>query len=280
MKQQLVPQEDFHWTIKMRAAPGSEQPTSLQFWLHNHPKLSLDDIQMSQFINSQFHLYGHGKIEENSDGSLLQQHKLHKNQWLKYITVDFISEKKQWQILLQLYWNASLNLTDLTKNIHAKNRDDVSLILQEMLEQGLVTKLNKSRNIRYSLSNETKKTYFTFDDTLIGTADDIPKITKKVIDSYLKKGLFVTLALQKIEKDKDRSDLVAYSYDTEQSISVEIESASELYSHPEHARYNMEKWRKMGFGMCHVWSSSPKLLEIYESQISKESQKNVEAFVV
>jgi len=281
IQQQLASQEDFHWTIKTRAAPGSEQPTPLQFWLHNPPKLSLDDIQMSRFINSQFELYGYGKIEENSDDSpLLQQHKLHKNQWLKYITVDFISDKKQWQILLQLYWNPYLNLTDLTKNIHAKNRDDVSLILQDMLEQGLVTKLNKSRNIQYSLSKETKKTYFTFDDALIGTADDIPKITKKVIDSYLKKGLFVTLALQKIEKDKDRSDLIAYSYDTEQSISVEIESASELYSHPEHARYNMEKWRDMGFDMCHMWSSSPKLLEIYESQISKENRKNVETFVV
>lgn len=33
------------------------------------------------------------------------------------------------------------------------------------------------------------------------------------------------------------------------SISIEIESASELASNPEHARLNMEKWRDMGFDM-------------------------------
>ena len=184
----------------------------------------------------------------------------------------------QWQILVQLYQNKSLNLTDLTKNLQAKNRDDVSAILKEMLEKKLIVKLNKSRNVQYSLSQQTKKTYFTFDSKLIGTADDIPRVTKKVVNSYLNKGLFVTLALQKIEKDEDRTDLIAYSYDTEKSISVEIESTSELLSHPEHAIYNMRKWKKMGFDMCHSWSSSKKLQEIYDKQI--DDTENVKVFVV
>lgn len=37
--QQLAAQEDFHWTIKMRAADGEEQPTPVQFWLHKPTKL-------------------------------------------------------------------------------------------------------------------------------------------------------------------------------------------------------------------------------------------------
>ena len=279
IQQQLASQEDFHWTMKMRAVPGEEQPTPLQFWLHNPPKLSLNNEKIDQFIKNQFQMYGHGKVEKYNDSPLLLQHQLQKNQWLRYITVDFIPDKIRWNILLQLYQNKSLNLTDLTKNLQANNRDDVSTILQDMLEKKLIIKLNESRNAQYSLSKETKKTYFAFDSKLIGTADDIPEVTKKAVDSYLEKGLFVTLALQKIEKDKDRSDLIAYSYDTEKSISVEIESISELYSHPEHVRYNMEKWKKMGFDMCHVWSASPKLLEIYESQVSKD-RKGVEVFIV
>ena len=91
-------------------------------------------------------------------------------------------------------------------------------------------------------------------------------------------GLFLTIADQKIEKDEDRTDLIAYSYDSEKSISVEIESASELASHPEHAIYNMRKWKKMGFDMCHSWSSDKKLLEIYKKQI--DDTENVKAFVV
>jgi len=93
-------------------------------------------------------------------------------------------------------------------------------------------------------------------------------------------GLFVTIALQKIEKDEDRTDLIAYSYDSDKSISVEIESTSELLSHPEHAIYNMRKWPKMGFDMCHVWSASPKLQEIYDKQITKEEAKDVSVFVI
>jgi len=54
IQQQLASQEDFHWTIKMRAVPGEEQPTPLQFWLHNPPKLSLNNEKMDQFIKNQF----------------------------------------------------------------------------------------------------------------------------------------------------------------------------------------------------------------------------------
>ena len=146
------------------------------------------------------------------------------------------------------------------------------------MEKKLIVKLNKSRNVQYSLSKQTQKTYFTFDSKLIGTANDIPRVTKKVVESYLKKGLFVTLALQKIEKDEDRTDLIAYSYDSEKSISVEIESTSELYSHPEYTIYNMRKWKKMGFHMCHSWFSSEKLQEIYDKQI--DDTENVKAFIV
>ena len=278
ISQQLASQEDFHWTIKMRASPGEEQPTPLQFWLHDPPKLSLNDEEMKEFIKNQYDLYGHGKVEESENNPLLQKYELQKNHWLRYITVDFISDKIQWQILVQLSQNKSLNLTDLTKNLQAKNRDDVSSILQEMLEKNLIVKLNKSRNIQYSLSKNTKKTYFTFNSRLIGTANDIPRVTRKVVDSYLKKGLFVTLALQKIEKGEDRTDLVAYSYDSEKSISIEIESTSELLSHPEHAIYNMRKWKKMGFDKCHSWSASDKLQEIYDKQI--DDTENVKVFVV
>ena len=282
IQQQLASQEDFHWTIQMRANPGSEQPTPLQFWLHNPPKLSQNEEELKQFITNQHNLYRNNDKKESDDTfvPVLQQHHLKKNRWLKYITVNFIQDKTQWLILVQLYWNKSLNLTDITKNIQAKNRDYVSAILQDMLKNEYIIQINKSRNVKYALSKKTKKTYFDFDSRLIGTAKDIPKITRKAVEAYLEKGLFVTLALQKIEKDEDRSDLIAYSYDAKKSISVEIESASELSSHPEHTRYNMSKWKKMGFDACHLWSSSPKLSEIHESQIPDEDKKDVEVFIV
>ena len=84
--QQLAAQEDFHWTIKMRAADGEEQPTPVQFWLHKPPKLNLnEEEELEEFIQNQRSLYGHGKVEEsedNDDSPLLQKYKLQKNRWL------------------------------------------------------------------------------------------------------------------------------------------------------------------------------------------------------
>jgi len=143
--------------------------------------------------------------------------------------------------MLILYKKKSLQLTEITEKLGAKTRDDVVLILKNMVKDSLLEADNSTRNSKYSLSKKTVKNYFTFDPKMIGTAEDIPQVTQKAVKSYLDMGLFVTLALQKIEKNEDRTDLIAYSFDTEKSISVEIESTSELLSHPEHAIYNMRK---------------------------------------
>ena len=249
-------------------------------------------------IESKKKMYGNGKISEGdvispleseskesvineNNTSLLQLSQIEKNRWLRYITVDLPETKQHWQILLMLYdENKSLQLTQITEKLQAKTRDDAVLILKKMIKDGLLKADESNRNVKYSLSEKSIKNYFTFDPKDIGSADDIPQVTKHVVKSYLDMGLFVTVALQKIEKDEDRTDLIAYSYDSDKSISVEIESTSELLSHPEHVIYNMRKWSKMGFDMCHVWSSSKKLQEIYDVQITKEEAKDVSVFVI
>lgn len=297
--QQLASQEDFHWTIKMRAADGEEQPTPVQFWLHKPHELSLNDDELNEFVQNQKKLYGNGKISEEeiissfepeskesaineNNTSLLQLSQIEKNRWLRYITVDLPETKQHWQILLMLYNenNKPLQLTQITEKLKAKTRDDVVSILKKMVKDGLLKSNESNRNVKYSLSKKAIKNYFTFDPKYIGSADDIPHITKHAVKSYLDMGLFVTTALQKIEKGEDRTDLIAYSYDLDKSISVEIESTSELLSHPEHTIYNMRKWLKMGFDMCHVWSASPKLQEIYDKQITLEEAENVKVFVI
>ena len=65
-------------------------------------------------------MYGRGKVEESDNNPLLQKYALQQNHWLGYITVDFISDKIQWQILVQLYLNKSLNLLILPKTYKQK----------------------------------------------------------------------------------------------------------------------------------------------------------------
>jgi hypothetical protein len=281
IQQQLASQEDFHWTIKMRAAAGEEQPTPLQFWLH-HPPVTNDNEQfLNDFISNQKRLYGNAKIESSfetdDNSSILHQKQIEKNRWLRYITVP-LPEMEQWQIMVVLHKKSPLNLTEITEQVKAETRDDVVSILKNMAKNGIVDKDDSTRNIKYFLTKNTVEDYFTFDDAKIGTAEDIPRVTQKVVNNYLDMGVFITTASQDVKKGKYRSDLIGYHFDEEKSISIEIESASELASHPEHARLNMEKWRDMGFDMCHCWSESKKLLEVYDSQVI--DKENVRAFVV
>ncbi len=289
IQQQLASQEDYHWTIKMRAEPGEEQPTPLQFWLHNPPpNLNENGHFLDNFISKQKKLYGNydgdddkkeSSFDEDDNSSILQQKQIQRDRWMRHITVS-LPAKEQWQIMVALHKNkkSPLLLTEITEQVRAETRDDVISILKKMIKNGIVEKDDSTRNVKYFLSKKAVKNYFTFDDTKIGTAKDISRITQKVIKNYLDKGVFITIASQNIEKDKYRPDLIGYHYDEEKSISIEIESASELTSHPEHVRLNMEKWKDMGFDMCHCWSESKKLLEVYDYQVT--DKKNVKAFLI
>jgi len=278
LTQQMASQEDFHWTYKMRAAPGQEQPTPIQFWLPTPPEISNTDDQMRQFIASQKKKY---HIVEQST-SILSEAQTESIKWMRYITVP-LPEQMQWQIMLVLHQNNSepLQLGQITEKLKADQRDDVSDVLHDMVEKKMLDVVDDdNRNAKYVLSEDTKSKYFTFDSTKIGSADDIPHITKKAVSSYLQKGYFLTIADQTVKKDEDRTDLIAYSYETDKAISVEIESANELASHPEAARKNMVKWESMGFAAYHGWSTSDRIKQILESQIKQEKRKNVLVFVI
>ena len=279
LTQQMASQEDFHWTYKMRVAAGQEQPTPIQFWLPTPPEMPNSDEKIQQFISSQKAKYH--RINQ-SITSLISEAQTESMKWMRYLTVS-LPEKTQWQIMLLLYQNNKepLQLGQITEKLKADQRDDISEILHGMVEQKLLETLDEdNRNAKYVLSKHCIEEYFTFDSTKIGTADDIPYLTEKAVNSYLSKGYFLTIADQSVKKDEDRTDLIAYSYETDKAISVEIESASEIASHPEAARKNMVKWPKMGFVAYHGWATTDKLKEIQESQIEKEKRKDVLVFVV
>ena len=279
LTQQMASQEDFHWTYKMRAASGQEQPTPIQFWLPLPPEMPDSDEKIQKFISSQKAKY---HAIEQSTTSLISVAQTESMKWMRYLTVP-LPEQIQWQIILMLHQNNKepLQLGQITEKLKADQRDDISEILHEMVEQKLLEILDEdNRNAKYILSENTKKKYFTFDSKKIGSADDIPYLTEKAVNSYLSKGYFITIADQSVKKGEDRTDLIAYSYETDKAISVEIESAAELASHPEAARKNMVKWPQMGFAAYHGWATTDRLKEILESQIEKEKRKDVLVFVV
>ena len=160
-----------------------------------------------------------------------------------------------------------------------QNRDEIAAALRSMEDGGLVGRAGTVRTSPYALSEKAVRTYFGFDHTEVGSAPDVAEVAQKAVAAYLKRGLFVAVASQRIKKGADRTDLVAYDYTKETPISVEIESVSEVQSHPEHVRYNMTKWAKMGFAECHVWSKSPRIKDIRD-RLDVEQKKRVFVMVI
>ena len=122
IQQQLASQEDYRWTIKMRAPPGQQQPTPLQFWLHHPPEINEDEQFLNEYISNQKRRYGNydkelgETLETDNYSSMLQQKQIEKNRWLRYITVR-LPEKKQWQIMVALYKRGPLQLTEITEQV-------------------------------------------------------------------------------------------------------------------------------------------------------------------
>lgn len=274
LTQQLASQEYFRWTVREKALPGREQPTPVQFWLGRPPVLLVSDDQYDRFLSGQLARYGHGVVED----TIVRQAAMDRNRWLENISVRFPAGM-EWKIMLMLR-ERPLQQMEMVSRLAVANRSEVLKILKNMLSHNLVKKTDPgNRMSTYDLTEDARAAYFEPDFGEIGSTEEIGGLTRVVFNGYLNMGMFVTVASQRIVKGQDRTDLAVYDYNNELPVSVEIESVSEVLSHPEHVRYNMLKWKKMGFGQCHVWSQNPKIRDIYDG-LSNEERSGVEITVI
>ncbi len=279
----LAVQSDFRFLVRTRPVPGEETSLPPQFWLDYPCKENMTDEQFSQFVSEQKEMYGSVVPEE----TLLESKHADKNKWMQQLEKDVvIPPKTEWSILSSLYFHEKLSLMEIMRVCNfILPRDEISKLLKDMNECNLIEIAQEIKKgpitiIKYQLSSRTKTRYFEFDYSKIGTAPDISDVAQKAVEHYLKEeGYFVTMSTQDFtKKDKLRTDLIAYDYDNDLAISVEIESYSEVESHPEHVLLNMQKWKDMGFSSCHVWSSHKQIAEIKE-KIDSTMYSNVKSYL-
>ncbi len=136
---------------------------------------------------------------------------------------------------------------------------EVTVVIQKLryLDQYLLLLINLiSHELFLDSIGEESIQYFPTNYSLIGQAEGIDDVADAAFDHNVSFGRFVTIAKQ---KGDDRVDMLAYDYDSKEVISIEIESKSEQSSHPEQVKYNDEKWIKMGFDSCQIWSKSKQI---------------------
>ena len=172
------------------------------------------------------------------------------------ISAQRLPYEMEWKIILHI-WTDQYILQDITRGIEAMTRDDVSATLASLIDLGYVQKLPNPKTKHsplYALTNMAIDAYVNLDFYLIGRSAETPLWhNRQLIIIGKKDGLYA------LQSKLEISDQTSYDYSTGISVSVEIESNIEVKSHPEHVRFNMKKWPKLGFEECHVWSSSEKM---------------------
>lgn len=268
---QITTQPDFVFTAKIRPPQGHQQNLPIQFQSMSPPPLILSEFETIQFIQKMNDQYGSKETIESIFNSLENK----KVKWMEQLRAEFRT-KDEWAIILFLR-NNSGNLTKIVEGVNSMDRNETSRIIQTLRDNDMIvitrsTKRGAVIEREYALSVKAKQSYFPETFESIGTANDINEISKKAYDFYLEKKFFVSLTKHDVKKNKMSCDIIAYDYTNEIAISIEIESQTEIRSHPEQVRFNMIKWKDFGFDECHVWSKSNKIVEI-KNKLGTEAEE-------
>ena len=278
LKEDISAQEYEHWTVRLLPEENSQQQVPIQFWPVYTPKDVQTPESVRRFIKSQKARYGQGRV----GASAIKEAESKSNRWLVSIPYEPPS-KDEWHILcLMAEADAPLRLKQITAMFQngTTASDAVAEILKQMVRKKMLQKGGTStagNKNAYFLPHAVRQKYLKFNPADVGTSVDIPLVVKCAVGHYLKRGSFVCMANQTIKRGRLRTDLVAYDYDNDTPISVEIESAAEVNRHPEHVKLNMTKWRDLGFAKCDAWSTNPKIVQIYDKMTPAE-KKGVRVF--
>jgi len=266
---QIATQPDFIFTAKIRPPIGQQQSIPMQFKLDSPPDLILDEDDITQLINKTM----------NSD-SLVQpvfySAFSQKQEWIKQLSAPYRS-KSEWDVILFLQ-NQTAYLTKIVEGVKSTDRNKTSSMIQSLKAENLIDVVKSTKQGRvivqeYALSQKAKDYYFPTTFESMGQAKDIGEVAKKAHRYYLNKGFFISMTNQNTQRNNPMSDMIAYDYENNMAIAIEIESISEISSHPEQVRFNMVKWKDLGFVECHMWSKSGAKLNEIKLKLGSEADK-------
>lgn len=274
---QITMQPDFVFTARTRPTSGQQYELPIQFRALAPPPLILNETETVKFIQKIKEQYKNSGVIR----SALNVEEDKKIEWTKMLRARYRTED-EWKIILFLRDNSG-NLKQIVDGIDSVDRNETRYTIQMLKEEGLIsiiktTKIAGQPVHEYTISEKAKDMYFPTNFQSIGSAEDIEEISKKVQEYYIAKGFFISMAIQTRRKAKPVCDMIAYDYQKDLPISIEIESKREISSHPEQVKFNMIKWKSLGFAECHVWSKSEKIDEI-KAKLGKRADK-VSTFIV
>ena len=212
--------------------------------------------------------------------------------WMENLDADFI-EKAEWYVMLVLKKSRTgdASLSEIASGLKLMmseiDRSTVRDILSIMVNKGLLSRINTKTKVTYLkyervplsagyYKSHEAEAYFDYENDYQSVYMD--EVRDIVINDYLDKNMFI-YAMKYRPVGINRIDFIAYDYDRNISIAVNVESSAEVHCHQEHVLKNMMKWQEMGFDECHVWSENNEIREIM-SRLNQNTRENVRAYVI
>jgi hypothetical protein len=259
---QIATQPDYVFTAKMIPPAGKSPGLPIQFRASMPPPLIIDSNGAEKFIQKMTEMH------KSEDTRSVLDYTEKSVSWMENLDARFLSEE-QWGVLSYLRDNEG-NLRQAVMGTNSKSRKTTKRILDSLVSLGLVDaipakKVGQQTVYRYCLSEKAQSVYFPVQFGRIGRAFDVDEVASLALKYYIGHGCFVGPARPIGRENRLASDIIAYDYHSETAISVEIESKTEVDNNPEQVRFNMVKWKGLGFGRCHVWTKSRKVERILES---------------
>ena len=211
--------------------------------------------------------------------------------WMNNIgkNVKFI-DKDEWYVMLALLKGLQ-KMIDITSTFGDESREEISAVCDFMLKNGVITKCGQMYELEPSIKKHYGESLQMMDihnnfkcmdqyanhdsSTCIKCVviRNLKECVAKCVKYHFSKKHFVAVANQEFKKGGECVDMVAYDYEKQESIAIEIKSDIEVKSHPEHIAKDMVKWSELHFDRYEVWSMNCSIVDIYFEQMKKEVQK-------
>ena len=241
---------------RVQARGGEEQAPPARYLVPPPPQPINGPRQIKRFIRKMKRLF-----TPKPKISILRR--TEKTKWQRYIPKIQILPEREWKLLLIVHKHGGISfsracaLTGLRRDEKAKKAWDA------LIQMGYL-KTRKERiagkEVKVAELTQKAKNYFLIlrDFTKIGGKEAV-KIAEKAWEYYTDLGYFVSPLLQ--TPTEQRHDLVAYDHKKDMVIAIEIESTSEIKTHPEQVMANIKKFNLQEFDELHIWVENEETLK-------------------
>ena len=202
-----------------------------------------------------------------------------KTAWQKYLPVSTIFPELEWKLVLAVFREGKMTFSRACAKAGVR-RDEKSKAAWNYLikEDHLTATKEKIAAKEVGVADLTEKTrnYFRIirNFGLIG-GDEAQKIAEQTWNYYVQRGRFCSVIVQ--TATEKQHDLLAYDYANDKVIAIEIETVSEVKTHPEQIVQNIRKYDPKVFDELEFWTveeAKAELKKIIDEQ-PRETQTRI-----